>query len=114
VTEVDGVVLFCADRPAPLLLVGQDRALVLLEARGIPAGEGRLQAHTVGEIELDDKVLVVRRIHVTYRLAADQAQRATIERVLGVHAGRCPVARTIGGCVAISTSLDLQPVKAAS
>jgi predicted anti-sigma-YlaC factor YlaD len=32
VTEVDGVVLFCADRPAPLLLVGQDRALVLLAA----------------------------------------------------------------------------------
>jgi hypothetical protein len=27
--------------------------------------------------------------------------------VLGLHADRCPVARTIGGCVAISTSLDL-------
>jgi uncharacterized OsmC-like protein len=54
-------------------------------------------------------VLVVRRIHVTYRLAADEAQRATIERVLGFHAERCPVARTIGGCVAISTSLQLQP-----
>jgi uncharacterized OsmC-like protein len=50
---------------------------------------------------------VVRRIHVTYRLAADQAQRAAIERVLAFHADRCPVARTIGGCVAISTSLDL-------
>jgi uncharacterized OsmC-like protein len=50
---------------------------------------------------------VVKRIHVTYRLAADEAQRATIERVLGLHADRCPVARTIGGCVAISTSLDL-------
>jgi uncharacterized OsmC-like protein len=65
-------------------------------------------------VELDGKVLVVRRIHVTYRLAADQTQRATIERVLGLHAGRCPVARTIGGCVAISTSLDLQPVDEAS
>jgi uncharacterized OsmC-like protein len=60
-------------------------------------------------VELDSKVLVVRRIHVTYRLAADEAQRATIERVLGFHAERCPVARTIGGCVAISTSLQLQP-----
>jgi uncharacterized OsmC-like protein len=54
-------------------------------------------------------VLVVRRIHVTYRLAADEAQRATIERVLGFHADHCPVARTIGSCVAISTSLQLQP-----
>jgi hypothetical protein len=32
---------------------------------------------------------------------------ATIERVLGFHADRCPVARTIGSCVAISTSLEL-------
>jgi len=36
----------------------------------------------------------------------DQKKRATIERVLGFHADRCPVARTIGGCVAITTSLD--------
>jgi uncharacterized OsmC-like protein len=80
-----------------------------LEARGIPAGDGRLQADAVGEVELDGKVLVVKRIHVTYRLAADEAQRATIQRVLGFHAERCPVARTIGGCVAISTSLELNP-----
>ena len=52
-------------------------------------------------------MLVVRRIHVTYRLMADEAQRETIERVLDFHADRCPVARTIGGCVAISTRLEL-------
>ena len=58
-------------------------------------------------------MLVVRRIHVTYHLVVDQAviddqkKRAAIERVLGFHADRCPVARTIGGCVAISTSLQL-------
>jgi uncharacterized OsmC-like protein len=60
-------------------------------------------------------VLVLRRIHLTYHLVVDQAvigdqkQRAAIERVLGLHADRCPVARTIGGCVAISTSLELHP-----
>jgi uncharacterized OsmC-like protein len=59
-------------------------------------------------------VLVVRRIHVTYHLVVDQAvigdqkKRAAIERVLGFHADRCPIARTIGGCVALSTSLELQ------
>lgn len=52
-------------------------------------------------------MLVVRRIHVTYRLVADLAQRATIERVLGFHADRCPVARTIGGCVDITTAVEL-------
>jgi len=33
IAEVDGVVLFCADRPAPSLVVGQDRAEVLLAAQ---------------------------------------------------------------------------------
>jgi uncharacterized OsmC-like protein len=62
---------------------------------------------------LDGKVLVVKRIHVTYHLVVDQAviddedKRATLDRVLGFHAERCPVARTIGGCVDISSSLEL-------
>jgi uncharacterized OsmC-like protein len=56
---------------------------------------------------------VVRRIHVTYHLAVDPAvvddekKRAAIERVLGFHAERCPVARSIGGCVDITTGLEL-------
>jgi hypothetical protein len=32
VAEVDGVVLFCADQPAPSLLLGHDQAEVLLAA----------------------------------------------------------------------------------
>jgi uncharacterized OsmC-like protein len=47
---------------------------------------------------------------VDQAVLADQKKRAAIDRVLGLHADRCPVARTIGGCVAISTSLDLKPV----
>jgi uncharacterized OsmC-like protein len=47
-------------------------------------------------------------------VAADQKKRAAIERVLGLHADRCPVARTIGDCVAITTSLDLHPEPAPS
>jgi predicted anti-sigma-YlaC factor YlaD len=38
IAEVDGVVLFCADRPAPSLVVGQDRAEVLLAARRLGLG----------------------------------------------------------------------------
>jgi uncharacterized OsmC-like protein len=56
---------------------------------------------------------VVKRIHVTYHLVVDQAvaddekKRAAIDRVLGFHADRCPVARTIGGCVQVTTGLEL-------
>jgi predicted anti-sigma-YlaC factor YlaD len=38
ISEVDGVVLFCADRPAPSLVVGQDRAKVLVTAARLGLG----------------------------------------------------------------------------
>lgn len=59
----------------------------------------------VGEIEKDGKVLIVRRIHVTYELDASADDRETAERVHGFHADYCPVARTISGSVAITTEL---------
>jgi uncharacterized OsmC-like protein len=61
----------------------------------------------IGEIDLDGKVLVVKRIAVTYHLVTDEKQRETIERVLASHAEACPMARTIGGCVQITTRLVL-------
>ena len=62
----------------------------------------------MGEIEKDGKVLVVKRIHVTYQLQADpdDEQRAKIERVLGFHADYCPVARSIRDSIEVTTSLE--------
>jgi uncharacterized OsmC-like protein len=51
--------------------------------------------------------MVIKRIRVRYRLRADAAKREVIDRVLAVHADSCPVARTLRGCVAIETSLEL-------
>jgi organic hydroperoxide reductase OsmC/OhrA len=59
-------------------------------------------------VELDGKVLVIRRIHVRYRLRLEPAQREVAERVLGLHTDFCPVARTLRGCIDISISLDMQ------
>jgi uncharacterized OsmC-like protein len=53
-------------------------------------------------------VLVIKRIHVTYHLRLAPDQHETAERVLGFHAKFCPVARTIGGCVQITTSLEME------
>ena len=53
-------------------------------------------------------MLVIRRIHVRYHLKIEPGKREIAERVLGFHANFCPVARTIGGCVAITTSLDME------
>ncbi|MDP3063921.1 MAG: hypothetical protein Q8O40_12035 [Chloroflexota bacterium] len=58
-------------------------------------------------MEEDAKVLVVRRIHVSYRLVVDREKREAAERAHGVHARACPMARTIGGCVEVTTSLEM-------
>ena len=58
-------------------------------------------------MELDGKVLVIRRIHVRYHLRADPAKREVVERVLAMHADACPVARTLRGSIEISTALEM-------
>ena len=54
--------------------------------------------------------MLIRRIHVQYRLKLEPAQREVAERVHGFHADHCPVARTIRDCVDISTSLEMENV----
>lgn len=60
-----------------------------------------------GEIELEDKVLVVKRIHAHYRLKGDAVDPDVVERVNGFHADRCPVARSIRDAIEITTSYEL-------
>ena len=78
-----------------------------LEARKIDASEGKLTAEVTGEVEVDEKVLVIKRIHAHYRLKASEEHRETIERVHGFHADKCPVARSLKGAIAIRTSYEL-------
>ena len=70
-----------------------------------------MYSEAIGEIELEDKILVIRRIHVRYHLQIDPDKREVAERVLGFHADFCPVARTIRDCVEITTSLSMEDVE---
>ncbi|MGD8519748.1 MAG: OsmC family protein [Desulfobacterales bacterium] len=81
-----------------------------MEARDIPAGEGKLYSEARGEIEKDGKVLVIKRIHVTYHLKVDKDKHETVEKVHEFHADFCPVARTISGCVDITTELQMEDI----
>ena len=81
-----------------------------LEAREIPAGESILTADTSGEIEKDGNVLVIKRIHVTYHLKIKPELRETAEKVHGFHADYCPVARSLKGCIDITTELQMEDV----
>ena len=59
-----------------------------------------------GDIGKEGKVLVIRAINVRYRLRVPPSARKTVERAHATHAEFCPVARTIGECVEISTEIE--------
>ena len=82
-----------------------------LEARHIDASGGRLTADVTGEVESEDGVLVIRRIHVAMRLAASDELRDTVQRVHGFYAMRCPLYRTLHGAIALSSSFELVDMK---
>ena len=78
-----------------------------LEARHIDAGSGRLTAEVVGEVEKEEGVLVIRRIHVALKLVAPEDVRETVERVHGLYAMRCPLYRTLHNAIQLSSSYTL-------
>jgi uncharacterized OsmC-like protein len=57
-------------------------------------------------VEKEGGVLVLRRIHVRYDLKVDAGSRDTVVRVREVHADACPVARSIGGSIDITTEVN--------
>lgn len=69
-----------------------------------------MNAQAVGEIELEDDVLVIRRIHVRLNLKAPEGDRATAERVHGFYKDRCPVYRSLKPAIAITTELVFEPL----
>jgi uncharacterized OsmC-like protein len=70
-----------------------------------------LESEATGIVEkTEDSVLFIRSIHVKYLIEVEElndAVRAKVERVMGFHARKCPVARTIGDCVEITTEVEL-------
>ena len=78
-----------------------------LEARHINASNGLLTADVTGEVELDEGVLVIRRIHVAMQLMASEELHDTVERVHGMYAMRCPLYRTLHNAIQLTSSYTL-------
>jgi uncharacterized OsmC-like protein len=78
-----------------------------LEARQIDASNGKLTADVTGEVETEEGVLVIRRIHVAMRLVAPEASRETVERTHAVYAMRCPLYRTLHEAIQLTSSCEL-------
>ena len=60
-----------------------------------------------GEVELEGKVLVLRRVHVKLELRAGPEHRETAERVHGFYADGCPLYRSLKAALAITSELVL-------
>lgn len=57
-------------------------------------------------MHVEDRVLVIKSIRVRYSLkGCPDDKREAAERAHAHHAARCPVARSIGGSIQISTEL---------
>jgi uncharacterized OsmC-like protein len=78
-----------------------------LEARQIDASNGKLTADVRGEVEQEEGVLVIRRIHVAMRLEAPEESRATVERVHGIYAMRCPLYRTFHNTLKLTSAVEV-------
>jgi len=82
-----------------------------LDARQIDANHGKLTADVTGEVETQDGVLVIRRIHVTMHLAAPAESRETVERVHNIYAMNCPLYRTLHKAIQLTSSYELIALK---
>lgn len=82
-----------------------------LEARGIPAGEGFLHSESVGEVEKEGGVLVIRRVHIVYHLNVEARllaqKRDAIQRAFDLHPDACPVYKSIHGSIDITRELAI-------
>ena len=78
-----------------------------LEARQVDASNGKLVAEVTGEVEKDEGVLVIRRIHVAMRLMAPEGARETVERAHEIYPMRCPLYRTLHNAIQLTSSFTL-------
>ena len=78
-----------------------------LEARQVDASNGKLTADVTGEVESEEGVLVIRRIHVAMRLLALQEAKATVERTHSIYAMHCPLYRTLHKTIQLTSSVEL-------
>ena len=60
-----------------------------------------------GEVEEEDGVLVIRRIHVSMRLVAPEDAKEKVERVHAVYPMSCPLYRTLHNAIRLTSSYDL-------
>lgn len=73
----------------------------VLEAREVKLPPGAIVADVEGFNEIRDRLPVLTRIEINYRLTVPEASRELVERALERHQSKCPTAATLSGSVEI-------------
>jgi uncharacterized OsmC-like protein len=76
--------------------------------RGISLDPEDIRASAEGYHELRDRIPVLTRIHVHYRLRIPVGSRETVDRALARHLDRCPTANTLKGAVEMTWEADIE------
>lgn len=73
----------------------------VLEAREVKLPAGAIVADVEGFNEIRDRLPVLTRIEIRYRLTVPGALRELVERALERHQVKCPTAATLSGAVEV-------------
>lgn len=79
----------------------------VLEARGIKLDPSTMSAEVEGVNEIRDRLPVLTRIRVHYRLTVPSESREVVERALERHLGKCPTAASLAGAVEVEWTADI-------
>lgn len=82
-----------------------------LEARQIGAYDGSLKTEVDGDIEEgENRVLLLTKVHIKYRMKIPKGKREQAERALSLHHSRCPVSQSVERGIRVEWSADIAEV----
>jgi len=82
-----------------------------LEARHIAAYNGSLETEVEGDIEEgDNKVLLLTKVRIKYKMKIPKGRREQAERSLSLHHSRCPVSQSVERGIRVEWSAEITEV----
>jgi uncharacterized OsmC-like protein len=83
----------------------------VLEARGVKLLPEAIVADVEGINEIRERLPVLTRIEIRYRLTIPRDTREIVERVLERHQEKCPTAATLSGAVDVVWVADIEEME---
>ena len=78
-----------------------------LEVRAIPMSPDAIRATVRGINEVRDRIPVLTRIEIDYRLRVPAGSREKVDRALATHQQKCPTASSLAAAIEIVWTADI-------